>query len=427
MHQQLADRYVLLGWTATGLTDNYSTSIEPQCPGVMMHGAMFNAIINRDFWTHSSWWVGAMLTLILGALTTLSVAYLSVYRALLATALIVAGYVLLNGLVLFDYGNHIVAAAPPIGAAVMIWFGVTVGKIIYEQRERSRITKRFSDYTDPAIVDLVVDNPELAHFEGQVREISVVFTDLAGFTSLSEKLRERTVPLLNKYMSLMLPIIRESGGYWNKFLGDGIMFFYNAPEGDPEHAAKAIRAVLQMREAMIPFNADLQSQGLPPLAMRAGIATGMMIVGDAGSTEGKERAHDYTVLGDEVNLGARLESANKILGSNILINARTAELASDQVLLRPMGTVQVMGKTEGVPVFEALCLHSEATDRHKTLVELSTQIVEHFRAARFDACIEAATRLGPGKFAELYTELARKYLNEPPAGPFDGQIVLSAK
>ncbi|HEY7089474.1 MAG TPA: adenylate/guanylate cyclase domain-containing protein [Tepidisphaeraceae bacterium] len=430
LHKQLEGCAVFIGWAAIGNTDFYPTSLHPRIPGVAIQSVVVNGILTRELWTSSSWWVAAFWTLVLGVLTTLIVAFLPTYPALFSTILLACGYLALNGIVFFDWGNRIVGAAAPITAATIIWFGVTAARYLIEQRERSRITKRFSSYVDPVLVNFVVENPERARFDGQVKEMTVCFTDLAGFTTISEKLRERTVPMLNEYMSLMLPIIRSNKGYWNKFLGDGIMFFYNAPADNEHHARDAVFTVLQMQGAMEEFNKRLFSRGLPHVAMRAGISTGMMVVGDAGSTDPAHGASDYTVLGDEVNLGARLESANKALGSRVLMSGRTAQLIGTEFLIRPVGKLQVVGKTEGVETFEAVCMYDEATEKQKTLVQLSADVVAHFKAATFDACIQAARVLeetcGSSKFTQLYMRLSRHYLQAPPNG-FDGQIVLEEK
>ncbi|HMB96135.1 MAG TPA: adenylate/guanylate cyclase domain-containing protein, partial [Tepidisphaeraceae bacterium] len=316
-------------------------------------------------------------------------------------------------------------------AATMIWFGVTVARFLYERRERSRITKRFSKYVDPMLVNFVVEHPESAHFEGELREMTIVFTDLAGFTTISEKLREKTVPLLNEYMSLMLPIIRANHGLWNKFLGDGIMFFFNAPADNPHHARDAVHTVLQMQQKTQAFNQTLRDQMLPQVAMRAGIATGTVVVGDAGSTDPDHFASDYTVLGDEVNLASRLESANKALGSRLLLSEATANMLGDEFLLRPMGNFRVVGRTVGVVTFEAICPRSEAGDKQTRLAEISTRIVENFRQALFDDCINAVRELetdfGSTKFTQLYLELCREYQVAPPENGFNGLIILTEK
>ena len=157
--------------------------------------------------------------------------------------------------------------------------------------------------------------------------MTVVFTDMVGFTALSERLGEKIVPLLNEFMSLMVPLIRERHhGYVNKFLGDGIMFFFGAPKPNHMHAVDAVASVLDMHVALEELNRRLDQRGLPRIGMRAGISSGEMVVGNAGSAE----SADYTVLGDMVNLGARLESANKLVGTSTLITSRTAELLNGE-------------------------------------------------------------------------------------------------
>jgi class 3 adenylate cyclase/CHASE2 domain-containing sensor protein len=430
LRAKLEGRYALIAWTAKGVTDFYSTSLHPTCPGGVIQGVVFNAILTRHLWSTPHWWVTLLCTAVIGVATTAIVALWPTKPALLLTILLVAGYAALNGIVFFDWGNGIVGAAGPITAAAVLWFGLTLARFIWEQVERARITDRFRSRVDPAIVRAVIENPDMVRFDGQMKEMTVVFTDLAGFTTLSEKLRERTVPLLNEYMSRMLPIIRANAGIWNKFLGDGIMFFFNAPQDNTRHARDAVFTVLEMQKAMEPFNHRLFERGLPHVAMRAGISTGLMIVGDAGSLDPDNRASDYTVLGDDVNLGARLESANKALGSRVLMNGRTAELLDSEFVLRPMGRLRVVGKTEGVDTFEALCLSRDATDKHQSLAQLSTRVVACFKSAEFQSCIDAARELenahGSSKFTQLYMYLSKQYLVEPP-DTFDGQIVLVEK
>jgi adenylate cyclase len=428
LKQAVNGKAVLIGWTATGKTDAYPTSIDPNMPGAVIQGVVFNAIVTRTFWATAPWWTAALAAFVVGMSTTFFVARFPIGPAFFCTAAIVGGYVVINGLILFDWGGKIVSMGAPIVAATAICFGVTVAKFIYEQTERLRITRRFSNYADPNLVRFVVQHPDVP-LDGQLKEMTVVFTDLEGFTSVSERLGPDVVPILNEYMSRMLPIIRGNRGHWNKFLGDGIMFFFNALDPNLQHALDAVVTVLQMQRATEAFNTSLQARGLPRVAMRAGISSGNMIVGDAGSVDPKQS--DFTVLGDEVNLGARLESANKALGTRTLLNGRAAELVGKAVLLRPAGTIVVAGKTHGVQAFEAICTRDAATEKQLTLVELSRQVVEHFRSAAFDPCIQAARELervcGAGKFSQLYIDLSRRYLVQPPPPDFDGRIVLTEK
>jgi adenylate cyclase len=231
-------------------------------------------------------------------------------------------------------------------------------------------------------------------------------------------------------MSLMVPIIREHSGYWDKFLGDGIMFFYNGLAPITDHAVRAIDTAMEMQLVTDRFNERLRERQLPKVAMRAGISTGEMVVGDAGSVDKKHRANNFTVLGDAVNLGARLEGANKPIGTRILINGRTAELSEGKFLLRPVGNVRVVGKLEGVQLFEPLCRIEQANDQQKRLVELSTMIVDCFADADFEPCLSAARKmeeeLGSAKFSQFYMRIAKEHLENPPRD-FEGQILLSEK
>jgi adenylate cyclase len=371
------------------------------------------------------------VTTLIGGLATIIVSLLPPWRALLLTLLLTGGYLAVNGILVFDYGDRILGVAAPVTAAGLVWGGLTLARSISEAAERSRITKRFRSYVDPALVDYVIEHPEV-RLDGQEKEMTVVFTDLAGFTTLSEALREKTVPLLNEYMGLMVPIIHANRGLRNKFLGDGIMFFFSAPRDNPRHARDAVATVLQMQDSMKRFNEGLAARGLPPVSMRAGISSGKMVVGDAGSLDDRFRANDYTVLGDVVNLGARLESANKATGTKMLLNDRARDLIDlEEFLVRPIGKLQVVGKTEGVMTFEPLCRRKEATEEQLKLAEMTTRVVDLFRDGQFQACMDAAIEMqltfGEGKLARLYIELCNQYLVEPPTNGWDGQIVLFEK
>lgn len=426
LRDALHGKTVLIGWTATATTDNYRTPLHTQCPGVVVHGAIFNALVTGDFWRKAPFWVNALITIGVGLLTTMIVGWLEPWKALLLTGLLVASYLGLNGATLFDFGNWIVGAAGPTIAGGAVWSGLTLVRFIGEAKEKSRITRRFGSYADPNLVRFIVDHPELGHLEGRVEELTVVFTDLAGFTTLTERLREKAVPILSDYMSRMVPVIQERRGLVNKFLGDGIMFFYGAPMPNPDHAVDAVDTVLAMTGVLEQFNRELEAAGNPTVAMRAGISTGPMVVGDAGSA----LRSDYTVLGDAVNLGARLESANKAVGTMTLLSGRTVELLADRYLVRAIGKLRVAGKTEGVMTYEPLAPILSATEDQRHLAIISRDIFEAYDAANFAECLAAVARLeerfGESKLSKLYRELSTEYLATPPQN-FDGVITLKEK
>jgi class 3 adenylate cyclase/CHASE2 domain-containing sensor protein len=425
--EKLQGRSVLLGWIATGRTDWIPTSIHRTCPGVVAHGAIFNAIMTGDFWRTAPSWATYVATVCVGIAATIAAARLSSIPAFAITAILGIFYVLLNGLFLFDYGNTIVGLAAPLVALCLVWTGCSFTRILIETSERANLTQRFNQYVDPTLVKYVIERPDQVRLEGETRELTVVFTDLVGFTAMTERLGERSVTLLNEYMARMVPIIRRHGGYVNKFLGDGIMFFFGAPIHNPDHAADAVAAALDMQAAMGPLSEELQRQDLPALSMRIGISTGRMVVGDAGPDD----ASDYTVLGDAVNLGARLESANKMTGTRTLVTARTTELAGNRFLFRPVGKLRVAGKSEGVMTHEPVAPLAEATAEQRRLVVLSDTIVQAFVAGHIDGCISAVERmeneLGPSRFTTLYREQAESQLRSGRSGNPNGLIVFIEK
>jgi adenylate cyclase len=309
----------------------------------------------------------------------------------------------------------------------LVYSVCTVVRMLAEAAERAMITKRFQTYVDPTLVDYVLEHSELEFLKGERRELTVVFTDLAGFTTLSERLGEQIVPLLNDFLGVMVPIIRRHGGYVNKFLGDGIMFFFGAPRPNKNHAADAVATVLEMQEALVTFNDGLKQRGLPQLAMRVGLCTGEMVVGNAGSRD----ASDYTVLGDNVNLASRLEGANKATGSWILMSDRTAQLLDGQFIVRPIGKLVVVGKTEGVMTFEALSHKRTASAEQVNIADATRAFVDAYATGDFAKCLQALdefdAKFGVGKLTKLYRQLARNHVLNGPGEGFNGSVTLTEK
>lgn len=302
------------------------------------------------------------------------------------------------------------------------------------EAQRKHVTRRFESYVDPALVKYVIENPQTEHIAGEVRELTVVFTDLEGFTALTERLREDAVSLLNEYLRLMVPLIRSHNGYRNKFLGDGMMFFYGAPEQNPDHAIHAVATVLKMQETMATFNALIAERrkslgnDFPQLAMRTGVSTGQMVVGDAGPAE----ASDDTVLGDTVNLGARLESANKQLGTRILLSERTVQLIPPELfLLQPIARLQVARLKRAVLVYEPLTSWTNATPAQHQSVAAHQELVTAFRTGDFTRALERVQAIertgGARKLTRLYRERCETYLITPPGPGFDGELILTEK
>jgi class 3 adenylate cyclase/CHASE2 domain-containing sensor protein len=427
LKKAMSGKVVLLGSTATGALDQRPTSLHPQCPGVVIHGVLFNTLMTGQFWRFAPTWVTAGITIALGLLVTATVTWLPPWKALAATLLLLAGYGTLNALALFDYGNWVVGLAGPVVVIGVVWGTLTLVRFVIERGERARITRKFRGYVDPQLVEYVIRHPEVSRFEGQVREMTVCFTDLVGFTTMTEKLKEDAVPILGRYINRMVGIMRKHRGFLNRLMGDGIMFSYGAPLENPNHAVDAVITVMEMQAEMTEINRELVEEGLPALAVRGGVSTGRVVVGDSGGTE----AVDYTCLGDVTNFGARLESANKYTGTKNLISARTAELLNGEFLLRPVALLQVAGKTQSVMTYEPVARTSEATEEQKRLVAMTQEMMDHYTAGRFENCMatieEIDTAFGPSKLTKLYGDTCDRYIIERAPDGFHGQIVLTEK
>lgn len=420
--KKLGGRAVLIGWTATGKTDFVATPLHPACAGVRIHGVVLNSILTGQFVRFAPMPVTLIVTAVMGLLCTWAVLGLNPPNAA-AVAIGLAALYTGMAVALFGPWLYVLGLAAPLLAIVLTWMGCSLLRHWIENAEKRAIRRRFQNYVDPQLVNYLQNHPEKLGLDGERRMMTVCFTDLAGFTSLSEKLGEETVGLLNEYFSVMVPLIRKHRGYLNKFLGDGIMFFFNAPEPNERHAAAAFEAVLEMQAGLIVFNDQLVARGLPTVKMRVGITTGMMIAGDAGGGG----AFDYTVLGDVVNLSSRLEGANKASGTLILCNKEACEHAGEAFLTRPVGTLKVVGKTQGIATYEVMGKMGEVTPEMRRMAELTERMVDAYRGGEMAECQQWAEQLrdlGDGsKLAGMYLGLSRV----PPGGNFDGSITLESK
>ncbi|MES2929968.1 MAG: adenylate/guanylate cyclase domain-containing protein [Pseudomonadota bacterium] len=236
----------------------------------------------------------------------------------------------------------------PAAAAVVVYGAAALAGYAFVRRRARQTRAMFAQYVPPAVVSRLIAQPELMRLGGEAREVTLMFTDLANFTTLSEQLSaEQTVEVLTAYFNAMTPIVHATGGTVDKFIGDAVMAFWGAPLDDPQHAEHAVTAAISMQQAMQVLVADLRARGLPPIHMRIGLHTGRVVVGNVGS----EQRFSYTAIGDAVNLAARLEGANKAFGTGILLSAATAAQLPSSVALRALDDVVVKGKTEPVRVF----------------------------------------------------------------------------
>ena len=316
-------------------------------PGVELHATLLDNLLQGDGLRTAPEAASVLIVLLTSALLLWAgVRWHPGSTAALAAALALA--LALLSWWLFAHQRLWLAPLWPI-ASIAAVYGASALVAWAAVRQRARQTRAmFAQYVPPEVVNRLVEQPALLRLGGEAREVTLMFTDLAGFTSIAEQLSaEQTVDVLTGYFNAMTPLIHASGGTVDKFIGDAVMAFWGAPLPDDSHAEHAVRTAIAMQQAMALLVADLQKRGLPAIQMRIGIHSGRVVVGNVGS----QQRFSYTAIGDAVNLAARLEGANKAFGTGILISGDTAARLPADLLLRPLDDVIVKGKTTPVRVY----------------------------------------------------------------------------
>jgi adenylate cyclase len=285
----------------------------------------------------------------------------------LSVALLVLSYVL------FAYYDFWLSPLLPIAAAAGMFIVQTAVGFLTERRRAQETKRAFAQYVPAEVVNRLIERPELLELGGEERELTLLFADLANFTTMSEKLAPRAVvAVLGKYFDAMSTVIYRHSGTVDKYIGDGIMAFWGAPLPDDRHAERALQAAIDMQDQFGKLARRLERKGAPVMSMRIGIHTGNVIVGNVGS----RARFAYTAIGDAVNLASRLEGANKAYGTSILLSEATVRHLKDRVSLRPVDSVMVKGRTDAVMIF------TPCTD--ETLAELSRAALDAFDRRALD-------------------------------------------
>jgi len=342
------DKMILVGVYAEGLQDIHQVPYGNMF-GIEMIANAVTQLLNRDFITFSSSYVTILLIVFFGLLISFIVGRKSILYSYIAIAALSVIY-FFAVIFIFDKYRYVLNLSAPLITAILTLFTMIVYRILTEEKEKKKIQGMFSNYVSKSVVDELLKHPEKLELGGEDKEITVLFSDIRGFTTLSENLKEPQVLVahLNEYLSAMTDLIFKYEGTLDKYVGDEIMAFWNAPVEQERHAEFACRTALEMMEVLHALN-----DGWPEnkkLNIGIGLNTGIMTVGNMGS---KSRM-DYTLMGDSVNLGARLEGTNKIYGTNIIISEFTYENIKDKFICRELDNIRVKGKLKPVKIFEVI-------------------------------------------------------------------------
>lgn len=421
----LKDRVVLIGLTATGTHDLKPTPFEPAYPYVGSHANVINTLLTGEFIRKPSKLYDVVVVWAVVLVISAAAGWLSRAWTILTSAGVLVAYLLicyasfLSGVWL----QSVYAATGGVAALVIVLFY----RYTAEERQKRFIRNAFQRYLAPELVEELARHPEKLRLGGERKEITILFSDLQGFSSISEKNEpEVVVNLLNEYLSEMSDIIIEEGGLLDKYEGDLIMAEFGAPVEEPDHALRACVAALRYQEALADFNATIKHRGFE-LTARIGINSGVVLVGNMGS----RHRFDYTAIGNDVDLASRLEGANKFFGTRIMISERTRELAGDSIVTRELDLIRVAGKEKPIRVFELVGLEGKTPHAEEQFARKFSEGVRLYRERAwgealsiFKACLEERPDDVPSRiYVERCVELARN----PPPGDWDGVTEVTKK
>lgn len=390
---------VLVGTSTIGLADLRTTPVSTQYPGVEVHANVLAGLLTGNFPYQPEWQAGAQVfqILVVGALLAWLLPVLAPISAMLFGLMILLAVVGGN-----FYAWQALGMDLPLASAILLVFLLSVFNLAYgfliENKNRKKIRGMFDQYVPPAHIERMLAKNNERHFAGESKELTVLFSDVRSFTSISEKLSASELKqLLNAYFTPITKSIFDHDGTIDKYVGDMVMAFWGAPLEDKNHAHKAVACALAMQKILARLRTEFTAQGWPEIHAGIGINTGTMNVGDMGSIY--RRA--YTVLGDAVNLGSRLESITKYYGVPILVSESTKNSAPDFVY-RFVDCIQVKGKEEPVKVYEPLGLPDEIDARVYTQLSLLNDAQNFYKNKNWEKAKAIFIQLQKMSFCPLY-------------------------
>ena len=394
----------------------FTASTRWTSPGVELHANFLETAVSGGAIRPAPGWVPFAL---LAAVVVATAVLLRHWRPLTGAAVVTVMTALLAGgsYLLFQHQNSWLPVTASILACVTVYLAFGGLAFLTERRRKAEIRNAFSLYVSPEVVDHVMANPQGLKLGGERREVTMLFTDLAGFTTLSEQMEaEEVAKILNLHFTDCTAIVKRNNGTVNRFIGDAVMAMYGAPVADPDQAVDAVRTACEMQEAIAKLRDTLRAQGLPEIRMRIGIHSCTAVIGNLGSAD----RFDYTAIGDGVNLAARLEGVNKLYGTGILVSGDTASRLGGAVKLRPVDRVIVKGKTEPVEIF------TPCTDDRT--IEAAQRAIDAYRARDWDASErawrEVAAAIPGDGVAAIYLERIARLRAIAPEEPWEAAVEL---
>lgn len=424
----LKNKIILVGTSAQGLFDLRATPVQNAFPGVEVHANLISGILDVRVKEQPYYVQGAefILILIIGLIMALLLPTFSPQIATIVTMALLLGSVATNFLVWQGMNLVIPIASGLIMIFLMFLLNMSYGFFV-TQRGKRQIEGIFGQYVPPELVDEMSDDPSHYTLEAEVRDLTVLFSDIRSFTSISEAMNAKDLSdLLNEYLTPMTNIIQKHHGTIDKYIGDAVMAFWGAPIKHPDHAKRALAAAIEMLQVLKQMNKGFVKKGWPELKIGIGLNTGDMRVGDMGS----EFRKAYTVMGDAVNLGSRLEGQTKSYGVELIVN-ETTKAAVPEYVYRELDRIRVKGKDEPVTIYEPIALKSKISKAEKDELKLYNQAVNYYRSQNWDNAEVQFLNLqkqNEGRFIyQLYIDRIQQFRSQPPGANWDGVFTHTTK
>jgi adenylate cyclase len=422
-------KVVLVGTSAAGLFDLRSTPIEKNIPGVTIIGQFVQQIFANEFLQRPDWLFGAefIAGLVLSLLITFMIQTLGPIGGLTVLG-VGSGGIIGGSWYFFKSKLFLVDPISPLVIILTVYVAVTFFNFLFTELERSRVRGAFAQYMSPEMVNRLAESNESLKLGGERKDMTMLFSDIRGFTKISEQYKqdpEALTDLINRLLTTLSNEILECEGTIDKYMGDCIMAFWNAPASQENHAELAIQAGVKMRKALKELNDELVGEGKLAMEIGIGINTGDCIVGNMGS----DKRFDYTVLGDAVNLAARLEGQSGSYGVNIVLGEETAKQMPDYKLIE-LDLIAVKGKTEPVRIYTYLSdLH---IDQAAKLKEPQNAMLASYREQNWDAAeryLLMAKAQAPEleKYYQYFQERINQFRIHPPRHDWSGVNVATTK
>jgi adenylate cyclase len=419
---------ILIGTSAPGLFDLRSTPVQSKYPGVEVHANLIAGIIDQRVKAKPAYVNGVefSMLLIVGILIAILMPQLS---PILAAIFTLSFLVIVTGLnfIIWQFANLVVPLASTIMMILVLFLlNMSYGFFI-ERRRKSELTGLFGQYIPSELVEEMSEDPQAYSLEAENREMTVLFSDVRGFTSLSEGLDPKALStLMNEFLTPLTHIIHDYRGTIDKYMGDAIMAFWGAPVKDPDHALHALQAGLAIAERIKTLSEEFSSKGWPELRIGVGINTGEMCVGNLGS----EFRMAYTVMGDTVNLGSRLEALTKAYKVDLIVSESTFYALPDY-RFRELDRVKVVGKDEPISIYEPICLKSETSRELRDELGVYEQALHYYCSKDWDMAelqfLNLKERHAERPLYDFYIERLNYFRNNPPDDNWDGVFTFTKK